>query len=187
MRIINLLFIILFSLFFGSCYQQFHKGPARWDDVYSIEQAKDRGVFAGAYNCEPFEYEDSIFHLKLAFANVYAVYWHWYDEKESLWKHTNQRYIVAEIDTTLSLGLDKKGSSNKKHWSNVSHYFRLKVSCVSIGTESNTFDLQPNAIFTDTLCVPIEATPKYKLVSHRPEQKNIVFGYLIFKRAEDFP
>lgn len=184
MKKIIICIFCLMALLFDSCYQQMHKGPARWDDVYNLEQAKDRGVFAGLYNCEPFEYEDSTFRLKLVFANVYAVYWHWYDEKESIWKHTDERYIVAEIDTTLSFGLDKMNVSNNKHWSNVRQYFSPSVSCFSIGTKSNIFDLRPNDDLADSLCVPIEATPKYKLVSHRPEQKNIVFGYLIFKKTE---
>lgn len=185
MKIINLLFVSLLSVFFGSCYQQLHKGPARWDDVYSLEQAKDRGVFAGAYNCEPFEYEDSIFHLKLVFANAYAVYWHWYDEKDSIWKHTDERYIVAEIDTTLSFGIDNMNANNNKHWSNAERYFSLIVSCLTIDTKSNIFELRPNDDLTDTLCVPINATPKYKVESHRPEQETIIYGHLLFKKVKE--
>ena len=169
----------------SSCYHPIHKGPARWDDAYNIEQARERGVLEGIYFAEPFEYDDSVFHLKLVFSEIYAVYWHWLDENDSTWKHTDHTYLTAVVDTSLSYGLDKVNVCNGKHWSNVKKYFTVNVSCFSFGTETNIIDLRPNDKFSDSLQVPVEATVTYNRTIHHSEQDKIILGRILFKKIEE--
>lgn len=176
------LLIVLLFLFSG-CYQQLHKGPAQWSDVSDDKQAMERGVFAGYYDCVPFEYEDSVFSLKIVFSKTYSVYWHWYDNNDNVWKHTDQKYLIAEIDTAHSFGIDKLNPNSYSHWSNAIKYFKLTVSCCSIDTESNIIDLRPNDSISDCLIVPIAATPKYYQITHKSEQQRLNYGQLIFKKV----
>lgn len=181
-RITSLLLCVSIVLLCDSCYKKIHKGPARWDEVSSVEQAIERGVYAGKFHTEPFEYEDSVFYLKLVFSDVYAVYWHWLDENDSTWKHTDHTYLVAEIDTLQSIGIDKKNACNNQHWSNVDKYFKVSVSCLSVDTVDNMMVFQPNDYFTDSLCLPVKATLIYNRVISLSEQKIISLGQLLFIR-----
>ncbi len=176
--------VIFFVFLLIGCYQSIHKGPAQWDDVYSMEQSIERGVFAGKYYSEPFEYEDSIFKLRLEFSRVYAVYWHWFDEKEKRWKHINDTYIVVEVDTNRSVGIDKLDPCRKRRWQDVKKYIVFDVSCNAIDTINNTIDFKPNECFSDSLTIPITASCKYKRAKHQSEQDAIRFGRLIFKREK---
>ena len=178
----SLLLCVSIVILFDSCYQQLHKGPARWDGVYSVEQAIERGVFVGKYHTEPFEYEDSVFYLKLVFSNVYAVYWHWLDENDSTWKHIDHTYLVAEVDTSRSIGIDKINTCNNQRWSNVNKFFKVSVSCKSVDTVRNRLVFYPNDYFTDSLCLPVEATPRYNRIISISEQKIITLGQLLFVR-----
>ena len=44
----------------------------RWWNTNSSKESKEKGVFVDYYNALPFEYSDSIFHVKLVFKEVYT-------------------------------------------------------------------------------------------------------------------
>lgn len=180
-----LIFCALILTINVGCNHDFHKGLARWDEVYSIEEARERDVLAGTYQAEPFEYEDSVFHLKLVFSNVYAVYWNWLDEEDSTWKHTDHSYLIAEVDTSLSFGLDKLDSSKRKHWYDAKKYFTLDVSCLCIDTMNNVIDFRPNEYFSDSLIVPIKASVTYKKSTQRSEKEIITIGRILFLKKQE--
>jgi len=63
------------------------KGTAKWWSTHSSEESKERGVFVAYYDALPFEYEDSICHIKLVFNEVWVEWMHWYDYGDTAMEH----------------------------------------------------------------------------------------------------
>jgi len=60
------------------------KGTAKWWHTHSSKESKSKGVFICSYYALPFEYEDSVFHVKLVFDEVYTEWCHWYENTDSI-------------------------------------------------------------------------------------------------------
>lgn len=67
------------DVFFG-----IKKGTAKWWHTHSSEESKRKNVFICYYKALPFEYQDSVFHVKLVFDEVYTEWCHWYENTDSL-------------------------------------------------------------------------------------------------------
>lgn len=147
-------FEILSLVLLFSCGIMQPKGPARWSGTLSSQEAKERDVFYSYYEAEPFYYEDSICKVNLVFKEVFAEYWHWYDEKAEQWRHTQDKYMVATLDTLQSdLGVISIDSNQTKHWC-----WSVKVSCYSEDTRKGVIVLQPNRsdiLQWDTISFPV--------------------------------
>lgn len=79
---------------------QLKKGTAKWWHTHSSDESKRKGLFVCYYEALPFEYEDSIFQMKLSFNEVYTEWWHWYDWPDTLEKkclfYKNSKTIKAQ-------------------------------------------------------------------------------------------
>lgn len=62
------------------------KGTAKWSHTLSSNESKKKGVFVCYYDALPFEYEDSVFQMKLVFDEVYVEWCHWYQWPDTLQK-----------------------------------------------------------------------------------------------------
>ena len=178
------IFINLILLFtFVRCDTHYQKGPACYSNVSSMDQAKERGAFAGQYEAEPFEYEDSVFYCKIVFSNIYAVYSHWYDDEENIWKHNKNKYLEMDIDTVQSYGIDKFSFNRDSSWYNVEKYLTFETSCQAISFKhfyfSNTNGLE------DTLSVPVHSSCIYDDAIGENNCPRFSFGEIIFIRKID--
>ena len=63
------------------------KGTAKWWSTQSSSESKEKGVFVAYYDALPFEYEDSICHIKLVFDEIYVEWVHWYDYGDTALEH----------------------------------------------------------------------------------------------------
>lgn len=63
------------------------KGTAKWWSTHSSAESKEKSVFVAYYDALPFEYEDSICHIKLVFDEIYVEWKHWYDYSDTALEH----------------------------------------------------------------------------------------------------
>lgn len=173
--------ILLFTL--ARCDTHFQKGPARYANVSSMSQAKERMAFAGEYEAKPFEYEDSVFYCKIVFSDIYAVYSHWYDDEEKTWKHTKNKHLEVDIDTVQSYGIDKFGINRDSTWYNVRKYLNFKTSCQAI--DFKHFYFSNTNGFEDTLSVPVYSSCIYDDTIGNNNCFRFLFGEIIFIRKID--
>ena len=83
-RTVVLLPLIVLGLLL-SC--NFRKGIAHWWSTNNSAESREKGVFVAYYDALPFEYEDSICHIKLVFDEVYVEWMHWYENSDKAMKH----------------------------------------------------------------------------------------------------
>ena len=178
----TIILVVCFSC--SSCIN--NKGHLKeWDYTISSKESKERNVFSKYYVAEPFEYEDSIFSVKLVFKEVYAEYWHWYDREHSQWKQTNHLYLVAIIDTTQSFMIDKLDSCSNicGYETRGQKYYKEIVSC-KIENEKYWI-IQPNAQLTDTFELPICSTPAYSSAIQHDIPFSASFGKIVFHSSDN--
>lgn len=164
-----------------SCSSCINKGHLReWDYTTSPKESKERNVFSKYYVAEPFEYEDSIFSMKIVFKEIYAEYWHWFDSEHSQWKHTNHPYLVAIIDTAQSFMIDKLDTCGNicGYETRGQKYYREEVSCII--KNEKYWIIQPNAQLTDTFELPICSAPIYSSAIQHDTPFRASFGKIVF-------
>ncbi len=111
-----IVFIVICMLFSGCKFMDsssLQKGTAKWWYSNSSEESKERGVFVSYYEALPFEYEDSILHIKLVFKEVYTEWNHWFEWKDTaltnclFWQNSEtvkDQQLIGVFDTSCVLG-----------------------------------------------------------------------------------
>ncbi len=111
---ICVMFLAFCLLLFGCVLNHVQKGTAKWWASNSSEESKERGVFVSYYEALPFEYEDSIFHIKLVFKEVYTEWEHWFEWKDTaltncmFWQNSEtikDQNLIAIYDTSCLFGV----------------------------------------------------------------------------------
>jgi hypothetical protein len=115
------LIIIVFCVLLNCCSFKTGKGTAKWWASNSSEESKERGVFVSYYEALPFEYEDSIFHMKLVFKEVYTEWFHWFEWNDTalkncmFWKNSKtlkDQQLIGIYDSSCVLGITLYNDSN---------------------------------------------------------------------------
>lgn len=86
LTILGLGFVFALLLLCVQCDMNYRKGPARFWESGNSEQSKERGAFVSYYYAEPFEYQDSVFNMRLVFKEAFTERVYWYDDKEHKYK-----------------------------------------------------------------------------------------------------
>lgn len=114
---ICVIFLAFCLLLFGCVLNlggSLQKGTAKWWASNSSEESKERGVFVSYYEALPFEYEDSIFHMKLVFKEVYTEWVHWFEWKDTalkdckFWNNSEtlkDQQLIGIYDSSCALGV----------------------------------------------------------------------------------
>lgn len=115
---INIVIFIVICLLLTGCGLKndstYSKGTAKWWASNSSEESKERGVFVSYYEALPFEYEDSIFHMKLVFKEVYTEWYHWFEWKDTTLKNCmfwgnsktfKDQQLIGIYDSSCVLGI----------------------------------------------------------------------------------
>ena len=115
---IYIVIIVTISILSYGCWNQcvsnMQKGTAKWWASNSSEESKERGVFISYYEALPFEYEDSIFYMKLVFKEVYTEWEHWFEWKDTaltncqFWKNSEtvkDQHLIGIFESSCVLGI----------------------------------------------------------------------------------
>ena len=115
------LIIIVFCFLLNCCNSKIGKGTVKWWASNSSEESKERGVFVSYYEVLPFEYEDSIFHMKLVFKEVYTEWMHWFEWKDTalkncmFWENSKtlkDQQLIGIYDSSCVLGITLDNNLN---------------------------------------------------------------------------
>lgn len=118
MKLEKIIVVIAICMLFSGCKfigsSSLQKGTAKWWASNFSEESKERGVFVSYYEALPFEYEDSIFHIKLVFKEVYTEWDHWFEWKDTaltnclFWQNSEtikDQHLIGIYDSSCVLGI----------------------------------------------------------------------------------
>lgn len=186
------------------------KGLAKWWNTNSSKESKEKGVFVAYYDALPFEYSDSIFHVKLVFKEVYTEWNHWYDTRidtamENVCFYNNSETVkdqqLIAIFDTINSGMGYTGivvRDTMYHYGKRCPYiYRRKYWDFLVGGDLwGNYTLSRyyyvwrttgiNMLcgeFEDTIRIPIHSLPYYDSICGI--DKHVNFGDLIFVRRKD--
>ena len=208
---INLIIIFTYIfLGFVGC-SRFTKGSlAKWWKTESSEESRKKGIFVTYYEALPFEYSDSIFHVKLIFKEVYTEWEHWYNIKvdtsmENVLFYRNSetvkdQQLIAVFDTVNSdmgytgvvvkdtiyyNGMRRPNTYRRKYWGFlVGGDLRGNYTLSRYHYVWRLMDINmPCGEFEDTIRIPIHSLPYYDSICGI--DKHVNFGNLIFVRRKE--
>lgn len=172
------------------CDINYRKGPTRFCESRNSEVSKDRGAFVSYYYAEPFEYQDSVFNMRLVFEEAFTEWGYWYDEEEhkykldTIWKkqsfiavYDTMQTILDEIDTRFYSTPAAPIPIPIKYW------VIRNPGSGHTGEGFKGFSFGPG-IYGDTVRVPIVANTRYSDTTGT-NYSNHIFGSIVFVRKID--
>jgi len=185
-------FVLGLMISFVQCDSQYRKGPARFCESKNSKISKERNAFVSYYKAEPFEYQDSIFHMKLVFKEAFTEWIYWFDEKDNKYKRDTvikSQQFIALYDTSQSL----LGVIDTLFYTPPANPFPIKYWVINNpghGAQSEGFygfgfgPGRKNFSYGDTIVVPIVANTRYSDTTGK-DYSNYSFGEIVFIRKLD--
>lgn len=190
MKISRTIILALLIVVLIQCDVPSKKWPAKFCESKTSEISKKRKVFVSYYEAAPFEYQDSIFKMKLVFKEVYTEWVYWYDEKDKKFKRDtmfNSQQFIAIYDTSQTI----LGEIDTQFYAQ-SAPFPIKYWAIENpghGAQSEGFygfgfyPWDKNCLYGDTIIIPITASFRYKDIA-RKDISNVSFGKIVFVRKQ---